>query len=88
MEGAPILKTKKSTKVTFIKTKNIHDLDVDKILVFKKGSDDTKNSLKYLIGYNDDEVIEPLRIKLPQSNDLMTIVPLGNFNCLFKSNVF
>ena len=45
---------------------NIHDLDVSKILVSKKESYGTKNSLKYFIGYNDDDVIRPLCIKLPQ----------------------
>ena len=37
-----------------------------KILVSKKESYGTKNSLKYFIGYNDDDVIRPLCIKLPQ----------------------
>ena len=63
------MKTKKSTKVTFIKNKklfNIHDLDVNKTLVSKKESYGTKNSLKYFIGYNDDDIIRPLCIKLPQ----------------------
>ena len=45
---------------------NIHDLDVNKILVSKKESYGTKSSLKYFIGYNDDDVIRPLCIKLPQ----------------------
>ena len=45
---------------------NIHDLDVNKILVSKKESYGTKNSLKYFIGYNDDDVFKPLCIKLPQ----------------------
>ena len=44
----------------------IHDLDVNKILVSKKESYRTKNSLKYFIGYNNDNVIRPLCIKLPQ----------------------
>ena len=52
------------------KTFNIHDLDVSKILVSKKESYGTKNSLKYFIGYNDDvdddDVIRPLCIKLSQ----------------------
>ena len=39
--------------------------DFHKILVSKKESYGTKNSLKYFIGYNDD-VIRPLCIKLPQ----------------------
>ena len=41
-------------------------LDVNKILVSKKESYGTKNSLKYFIGYNDDDVIRPLCINLPQ----------------------
>ena len=44
----------------------MHDLDVNKILVSKKESYGTKNSLKYIIGYNYDDVIRPLCIKLPQ----------------------
>ena len=60
---------KKINKSTFYKNKklfNIHDLDVHKILVSKKESYGTKDSLKYSIGYNDDDVIRPLCIKLPQ----------------------
>ena len=62
---------KKINKSNFYKNKklfNIHDLDVNKILVSKKESNGTKNSLKYFIGYNDDDddVIRPLCIKLPQ----------------------
>ena len=37
-----------------------------KILVSKKESYGTKNSFKYFIGYNNDDVIRPLCIKLPQ----------------------
>ena len=60
---------KKISKSNFYKNKkifNIYDLDVNKILVSKKESYGTKNSLKYFIGYNDDEAIRPLFIKLPQ----------------------
>ena len=56
-------------KSTFYNNKklfNIYDLDVNKILVSKKESYGTKDSLKYFIGYNDDDVIRPLCIKLPQ----------------------
>ena len=63
------LNDKKINKSTFYKNKklfNIHDLDVNKILVSKKESYGTKNSHKYFIGYNDDNVIRPLCIKLPQ----------------------
>ena len=60
---------KKINKSTFYKNKklfNIHDLDVNRILVSKKESYGTKNSPKYLIGYNDDDVVRPLCMKLPQ----------------------
>ena len=64
-----IFEDKKINKSNFYKNKNLfnlHDLDVNKILVSKKESDGTKNSLKYFIGYNDDDVIRPLCINLPQ----------------------
>ena len=60
---------KKINKSNIYKNKklfNIPDLDVNKILVSKKESHGTKDSLKYFIGYNDDDVIRPLCIKLPQ----------------------
>ena len=59
---------KKISKSNFYKNKklfNMHDLDVNKILVSKKQSYGTKNSLTN-IGYNDDHVIRPLCIKLLQ----------------------
>ena len=62
-------KINKSNSYKNQKLFNIHDLDVDKILVSKKESYGTKNSLKYFIGYNDDDVIRPLCIKLPQMID-------------------
>ena len=60
---------KKINKSNFYKNKklfNTHDLDVNKILLSKKESHVTKNSLKFFIGYNDDDVIRPLCIKLHQ----------------------
>ena len=63
---------KKISKSTFYKNKklfNIHDSDVNEILVSKKESYGTKNSLKYFIGYNDDDIIRSLRIKLPRIID-------------------
>ena len=60
---------KKINKSKFYKNKklfNLHDIDLNKILVSKKESYGTKNSLKCFIGYNDDDVIRPLRINLPQ----------------------
>ena len=41
-------------------------LTLKKILVSKKESYGTKNSFKYVIGYNDDDGIRPLCVKLPQ----------------------
>ena len=55
--------------MTFTKTKKlskIGDVDVNKILVSKEEPYGTKNSFKYFIGYNDNDVIRPLCIKLPQ----------------------
>ena len=60
---------KKINKNSFYKNKKLfsfNDIDVNKILVSKKESHGTKNSLKYFIGYNDDDVIRPLFILLPQ----------------------
>ena len=59
---------KKINKSTFYNNKklfNIHDIDVNKILVSKKEPYGLKNSLKYFIGYNDG-VIRALCIKLNQ----------------------
>ena len=36
---------------------NINDIDVSKILASKKGSYGIKNSFKYFIGYNYNDVI-------------------------------
>ena len=69
MSGKSInFEDKKINKSTSYKNKklfNIHDLDINKIVVFKKESYGTKTSLKYFIGYNDDDIIRPLCIKLP-----------------------
>ena len=54
---------KKINKSNFYESKklfNLSDIDANKMLVSKKESYGTKNSLKYFIGYNDDEVIRPL----------------------------
>ena len=60
---------KKINKSSFYNNKrlfSLNDIDVNKILVSKKESYGTKNSLKYFIGYNDGDVIRPLCILLPQ----------------------
>ena len=59
---------KKINKSNFYKNKklfNIHDLDVNKILVSKKESYRAINSLKYFIRYTDNDVMRPLCKKIP-----------------------
>ena len=60
---------KKIKKSDFCKNKKIFqidDIDVNKILVSKKEPYGKKNALKYFIGYNDNDVIRPLCLRLPQ----------------------
>ena len=60
---------KKIKKSDFYKNKKvtkIDDIDVNKILVSKEEPYGTKNSFKYFIGYNDNDVIRPLCIRLSQ----------------------
>ena len=60
---------KKLKKVKFTKTKIVtekNNIDVNKILVSKEEPYGTNNSFKYFIGYNDNDVIRPLCIKLSQ----------------------
>ena len=60
---------KKLKKSDFYKNKKvakIDDIDANKILVSKEEPYSTKNSFKYFIGYNDNDVIRPLCIKLSQ----------------------
>ena len=60
---------KKIKRSNFYKNKkinNIEDIDVNNILVSKKEQYGTKNSHKYFIGYNENDNIRPLCIRLPQ----------------------
>ena len=70
MSGKNInFKDKKILKSSFYKNKKINrinDTDVNNILVSKKESYGNKNSLKHFIGYNDDDIIRPLCIRLPK----------------------
>ena len=55
-----LLVIKRSTRVIFIRNEKIFNIDeigVDKILVSKRESYGKKGSLKYFIGYNDNDVI-------------------------------
>ena len=59
----------RTRKSYFCKNKqinNIEKIDTNKILVSIKESYGTKNSFKFFIGYNDNDVIRPLCIRLPQ----------------------
>ena len=62
--------TKKLKKKFFYRSRklfNVSDIDVHKIVISKEVVYGTKNSLKYFIGYTDeDDVMRPLLLKLPQ----------------------
>ena len=60
------IKIKKSDFYKSKKVTKIDDIDVNKILVSEEKPYGTKKSFKYFIGYNDNDVIRPLCIKLPQ----------------------
>ena len=60
---------KKILESHFYKNKKaikINDIDINKTLVSKEEPYGSKISFKYFIRYNDDDVIRPLCIKLPQ----------------------
>ena len=64
---------KKIRKSTFYKNKkinNIEDIDVNNILVSKTEAYGTKDPFKYFTGYDDNDIIKPLCIKLPQWLDM------------------
>ena len=63
----------------------IDDIDVNKILVSKEEPYGTKNSFKYFIGYNDNDVITPLCIKLPKMIGYVRKFD-GNITMTFKIN--
>ena len=61
--------TKKILKDDFFRNKRallMNNIDVNKILVPKKRPYGTKNALKYFYGYNGNDVIRPLCLRLPQ----------------------
>ena len=79
---------KKILKNEFYKNKKvakIDDIDVSKILVSKEEPYGTKNSVKYFIGYNDNDVIRPLCIKLSQMSGYVTTFE-SNTKMSFKIN--
>ena len=58
-------KIKRSSFYKNRKINNIEDIDVNNILGSKTEPYGTKISLKYIIGYSDDDNIRPLCIRLP-----------------------
>ena len=71
MSGNNINFDNKKIKVSdFCKNKkifNIDGIDIDKILVSKRVSYSKNNSFKYFIEYNDNDIIRPFFVKLPQT---------------------
>ena len=59
-------KIKKSKFYRNNKAFQIDDIDVNKILVSKKEPYSIKDAFKYLIWYNNNDVIRPLCLRLPQ----------------------
>ena len=60
---------KEINKNNFYKNKKLfktEDIDTSKVLVSKKEPNGKNGSVRYIIGYNDDDVIRPLCIRLPQ----------------------
>ena len=57
---------------------NIDDIDVNKILVSKKEQYGKYNSFKYFIGYNDNDVVRPLCLKLSQMTGYFNEFDEGN----------
>ena len=61
---------KKINKSNYYKNKklfSLNDIDVNKILI-------SKIQIKYFIGYNDDDVIRPLCIILPQMSGYVKLL--------------
>ena len=68
MEKSINFNNEKINKKTFYNNKkqfNIHQIDTNKVLISKSEPYGKKNTIKYIIGYNDN-VIRPLRIFLPK----------------------
>ena len=61
------MKTKNAKKVNF----KVYEIDIEKILVSKKKPYGTNKSVKYLIGYNDDDIIRPLCINFLKWLDML-----------------
>ena len=79
---------KRFEKSGFYKNKKvtrIDDIDVNKILVSKEEPYGTKNSFKYFIRYNDNDIIRPLCVRLSQMIGYVRKSD-GNTTIFFKIN--
>ena len=96
MSGKSInIDDKKVNKSEFYKNKKVTSIDdvyANKILLSKKEPYGTKNALKYFIGYNDNDVIRPLCLRLPQMtgyakkfNEIVTMSFRANNKQLLKN---
>ena len=68
-KGDRFRRQKNPTKKNFYKSKKLfktEDIDINKILISKIEPYGKKGSEQYIIGHNDDDVITPLGIMLPQ----------------------
>ena len=80
---------KRIKKTDFYKNKKINsidDIDVNKILASKKEPYGTKHSFKYFIGYNHNDVIRPLCVRLPQMTGYARKFH-GNQQCLLELTI-
>ena len=78
---------KKNKRSDFYKNKKeikIDDIDFNKILVSKEERYGTKNPFKYFIGYNDNDTIRPLCVRLPQ---MTGYAKKYEFNLRLETNV-
>ena len=90
---------KKINKSKFYKNKKafkIYDIDINKILVSKEEPYGSNKSIKYFIGYNDNDDIRPLCIILPQmigyfkyfgskARQFYLLIPFCHFHNVFCS---
>ena len=67
------------------KVVKIDDIDVNKLLVSKEEPYGTKNSFKYFIRYNDNDIIRPLCVRLSQMTGYVRKSD-GNTTIFFKIN--
>ena len=70
------------------KTFNIDGIVLNKILVSKKVLYGKNNSFKYFIGYNDNDIIRPLFVKLPQMSKSVKCLKIINFFFIYCIETF